>query len=52
MSYIVLIVNRQFEFCCLSWEQAVYAYLGRNDAEVNILSQRNEREEHDKKNAD
>ena len=52
MSCTVLIVNGQFEFCCLSRQQPVYGYLGWNDAEVDILSQHKIREEHGKKNAD
>jgi hypothetical protein len=43
----IVIVNSQFEFCCLSWGQVIYSYLGGGDTEVNALSQSKRRQEDD-----
>jgi hypothetical protein len=42
-------VDSQFELCHLSWQQVVYAYLGGNNTEIDVLSERDQGQEYDKK---
>jgi len=47
MSYLVLIVNGQFELRCLSRGQVIDFYPGGGDTEVNVLGQSKRGEEDD-----